>query len=380
MKILFIGHEATRSGAPISLLRLMGYLKKTIDDPYFEIILLKGGPLISDYKTFGKTKIIKNNVYPLSWKTRIRNRLRKHLFSFVIKKRYEWYFNRFDLLFVNSSASLRFFSDIGFKTKTKSIIRVPELPPTIDELITNEMFCQLALKFDKIITVSKLVKKELTKSYNIQDNKIDIVYGAFESTEEPNLVQSKKFFKEIPEGSFIVGGAGGPSWRKGFDVFIQLANLISKKEKKIYFVWLGNNQNKFFNDASYDLNLMQNKNIIILPYSRNPADFFNSIDVFFLSSRIDPFPLVCVESNSYGKPVICFEKSGGAIELVERGGGFVVPYLDIDEAAKKILYYYNNPEILTKDGLNAKKTSVDFTIEKSGSRLLEIITEVIQDK
>ena len=49
-----------------------------------------------------------------------------------------------------------------------------------------------------------------------------------------------------------------------------------------------------------------------------------------------------------GVPIICFEKATGTSEVLSKGGGFVVPYLDIYEMAKKIIKYYENKDLKLK--------------------------------
>jgi glycosyltransferase involved in cell wall biosynthesis len=58
--------------------------------------------------------------------------------------------------------------------------------------------------------------------------------------------------------------------------------------------------------------------------------YFAAFDVFALVSREDPFPVVCLEAASLGKPIVCFNSSDGEKEFVENDCGFVVPDLDIE--------------------------------------------------
>ena len=60
--ILFIGYDASLTGAPKSLLLIIEYFKEKTDLP-IEIILRKDGPLLEYYKTLGKVDIWENNWY-----------------------------------------------------------------------------------------------------------------------------------------------------------------------------------------------------------------------------------------------------------------------------------------------------------------------------
>jgi glycosyltransferase involved in cell wall biosynthesis len=91
-------------------------------------------------------------------------------------------------------------------------------------------------------------------------------------------------------------------------------------------------------------------------------------------SREDPFPLVCLESASFSKPILCFEKAGGMAEFVENDCGFIVPFLDTETFADRILELYENPNRSKTLGENAaKKVRGNHDIEISAPKVLEII-------
>jgi glycosyltransferase involved in cell wall biosynthesis len=57
---------------------------------------------------------------------------------------------------------------------------------------------------------------------------------------------------------------------------------------------------------------------------------------------------VNLEAAFLEKPVLCFDKSGGAAEFVGDDCGFVVPYLDVEEMSNKILLLMESPELYRK--------------------------------
>ena len=67
-----------------------------------------------------------------------------------------------------------------------------------------------------------------------------------------------------------------------------------------------------------------------------PLPYMLAADVFLLSSREDPFPLVCLEAADCGLPVLCFADAGGMPLFVQEDAGAVVPYLDVDEMANQL--------------------------------------------
>ena len=59
-----------------------------------------------------------------------------------------------------------------------------------------------------------------------------------------------------------------------------------------------------------------------------------------------------------GKPIISFEQATGTNEIIAKGGGYIVPYLNIEAMSKKVIHYIENPEIRIEHG---KKNAVEFS-------------------
>ena len=110
--------------------------------------------------------------------------------------------------------------------------------------------------------------------------------------------------------------------------------------------------------------------------SPKPLDYFAAFDVFALTSREDPYPLVCLEAASFGKPILCFAGGGGEPEFVEDDCGFVVPYLDIEAMADRVLELMDSPELRQRLGTSARaKVRARHDIEIVAPRILEVIRQ-----
>ena len=59
-RILFIGHEATRSGAPFVLLHLINWLKAHCSQHEIDILLLRGGDLENAYRKAANVFVLPN--------------------------------------------------------------------------------------------------------------------------------------------------------------------------------------------------------------------------------------------------------------------------------------------------------------------------------
>jgi glycosyltransferase involved in cell wall biosynthesis len=216
--------------------------------------------------------------------------------------------------------------------------------------------------------------------------KISVVYPFSEHT----LLADRQndIYKElgIPSDTFIVGGSGTVDWRKGCDVFIAIANYFFntysiKDVKDVIFVWIGKISDTNKKNIAYDLEKLDlNEKVRFIGERKNPLDYYRFFDVFMLTSREDPFPLVCLESASLAKPILCFGNSGGMPEFVETDAGFTVAYLDIKQMAEKIFLLYKNPELKCRLGKSAKKKVLTrFQKGHSVDAIIKIINQIATD-
>src|SRR5205814_4023764 len=78
----------------------------------------------------------------------------------------------------------------------------------------------------------------------------------------------------------------------------------------------------------------ESPNVTFLGVKRDARPYLRAGDVFLLSSREDPFPLVALEAAQCGLPILCFADSGGMQEFVEGDAGYVVPAADVEAMAR----------------------------------------------
>lgn len=152
----------------------------------------------------------------------------------------------------------------------------------------------------------------------------------------------------LPEDTLIVAACGQLTERKGADLFVPLAEAVSRRtERHVSFLWLGGLEQ---NDAAPEVEKQRRESkagdcVKFLGTVTDPRDYFAASDVFVLTSREESFGLVCLEAGIFMKPVICFKDAGGPEEFVEDDAGFAVPHLDLNAMAEK------TAQLLADEGL-----------------------------
>ena len=132
-----------------------------------------------------------------------------------------------------------------------------------------------------------------------------------------------------PPHARIVLGVGYADMRKGFDLFVQTAELLSS-QPDIYFVWIGNIAHDMTQWIPAAPEPEQPAPRLLIPGQREDVrDYYNAADVFLLTSREDPFPSVVLEAFAAGLPVVAFADTTGCEELIAKHGS-LVPLGDLE--------------------------------------------------
>lgn len=174
-----------------------------------------------------------------------------------------------------------------------------------------------------------------------------------------------------------IGGSGLVNWRKGTDMFLMVANhcRLHFPELDLEFVWVGKVPEREREIIEEDLRKCSLGNVWFVGQTDEPEKYFNQFDLFLMTSREDPFPLVCIESGYLSVPVICFDGATGTQEMLGEGGGSVVPYMDIQSMAESIKDYYQNRKRLAADGEVARRVFSEFTPDKMCPKIHQAIME-----
>ena len=350
-------HSASRTGAPILLLKLLSYIRQN-ELFSFSIIIKQNGPLVSDFVQFGETLVLPSRYEPVykgnGIVTSIRNR-----FAFAKqKKRFDQNINRLaasaDIVFINSIASagmLHYLSSF----KGKMISYVHELEFGIKYNAAPSDVQMLMKATDLFLVPCAPVGRNLVEQYDVPEGKITRLRYPMEP-KSITPVDIRKMIN-VPVDTFIVCACGTTDWRKGFDLFYQVARQLWLKRNKadFHFVWIGGNpDNPNVLQAKIELRNMGISHLVsFIPESSDVQPYIAAGNVFFLPSREDPYPLVVLDAASYEIPCICFDKGGGFVEFVEDDAGWIVPFMDIAAAADCIDHLIGHRNEITVKGKKA---------------------------
>lgn len=170
--------------------------------------------------------------------------------------------------------------------------------------------------------LSDLVKQSFLKDYPVKviNNGIDL--SIFKPTESDF---KKKYGLENQK--VVLGVAFDWGYRKGLDVFVELAKRIPEGYK---IVLVGTND-------AIDSQLPDN--IILIHQTNNQielAEIYSAADLFVNPTREENYPTVNMEALACGTPVLTF-RTGGSPEIIDKTCGSVVEVDDVDATEKEIV-------------------------------------------
>lgn len=377
--IVFVGHEASRTGAPFTQLHLMRWIKANTSHKMI-LALLRGGDLLEEFKQLADVYIVDSPSFPLSariWSklNRMSGKAHSNTINSIIAAKP-------DLIFVNTLIAIQFGMALKEKADIKLICNIHELDTYASFYAPAGGYSSALKKADWLMMGSHAVEKYYLDNFSVDKNKVSVIYDfiADENDSLYPLVDINSLYG-IPADAKIVGGIGTLDWRKGKELFLQVARIVLRQAPDTYFIWVGGSKESAdYKLAEREVRLMGLADRVIMAGQQSDIrSYYEAFDIFLLTSREDPFPLVCLEAALATTPVICFQKAGGMPEFVRNDAGYVVEYVGIEQMAEKTLLLLTDDELREQKGLVARERALSsHTIGKLGPSILQLIERVME--
>lgn len=370
-KILFVCHESSMTGAPISLLTFIKWIREYTDQT-FSIVIEKGGDLEKAFRALGPTRVIRP--YKMNFIQKVWSKI--HYASYVISRLKSFLEEPIGLIYHNTISQGFLLSILKREIRCPVITHIHELEGVIQSTgIYNIRRIKRAT--NHYLAASGAVKENLIRSHHIPPSDITVHYECIPAI--PDHIDSRPAVVplNISGSDFVVGGAGFVDQRKGFDIFLETARFLIR-EKHLYqfkFIWVGafgRNKQKVVEEFIGANGL--GDFVSFLGEKKDPYPIFRMFDLFFLASREDPYPLVMLENAYFGIPVTGFSGSGGIDEFLMETPELLIGGLTIPHASDKLIQLEKDRKKLGKYGaLLRKKVKENHLMDLCGERFYENI-------
>ena len=187
---------------------------------------------------------------------------------------------------------------------------------------------------DKIFSVSKHLRAELIKYYNVNPNKVLNISNGVDTNyfSKKNRSSCQKQLGLNPENKYILF-IGNDELRKGFDIALRVLKALRKKQSNIFLIALGPKPR-----PCTGVIYLENKNV------KDKVVLINACDILIHPSRYEGGrpTFVIMEAMSCGVPVV-FSSSSSPEEIVG-SENFQINSEDPRLYAKKILDLIQNEQ------------------------------------
>ena len=292
-----------------------------------------------------------------------------------------------DLIYLNSTASARTLSLLP--TSLPVITHAHEMTFTLGSLKRSSPWAvqQMRERSHRFVAASVPVRSALIDTIGVDPARVVVCHEAIPVDDEPvpeaAVEQARRELGLSPDAA-VVGSMGALNWRKGPDLFVQVAKRTIDRlgDRAIDFVWLGPEPSGDGTAEQVRHDLARaglSDRVRFIGPRADPRPVMALFDVFVLTSREDPFPLACLEAAALGKPVICFD-AGGMSEFLEPGERLVLPYLDVEAMSSRIAgLLESDAERAALGGALARRVRERHTVETAAPVLLEVIRRTLAE-
>ncbi len=220
---------------------------------------------------------------------------------------------------------------------------------------------------DSIIVVGGFMKHLLTDNYQVDSDKIHVVYNAVDNVKR-NVAPSLEKLRS--RGFKVVLFLGRITLQKGPEYFVRAAARTLEFYPNTVFVVTGSGdmQESMVGEASA-LKILDK--FIFTGFLRGEERdrIFQAADVYVMPSVSEPFGITALESIVNETPII-ISKTSGAAEILKNA--LKVDFWDIDEITNKIIAVLKY-QALKEELISGGKAEIEaFTWDKSADQVLSI--------
>ena len=346
-RVLFVSHQATRTGAPAVLLSFLRWLAEH-GDVDAEVLLWRDGPLEAAFREVAtvhvagrldrgsRIELLERNL-PVVGLGGVADRLRRARLRPRLKD-----LTGYDLYWLNCAEAAHCLDHLP-AVDGIVVSHVHELGMAIAFALPDEQERRRWLdRTDHFVAVADRVKANLVEAEGVDPDRVSRHYEFVDAdrvTAPPRTpAAALRTRLGIPEDAPVVGAAGTQEWRKGTDLFLQLARRLEDHAAgPVHLIWIGGGSARVeIERLAHDLaETGLADRVHFVGEQAHATDWYRALDLLVLTSREDPYPLVCLEAGLLGVPVVSFD-NGGMAELLDGDNGLVVPALDVEAMAEAV--------------------------------------------
>jgi glycosyltransferase involved in cell wall biosynthesis len=237
-------------------------------------------------------------------------------------------------------------------------------------------------KRDLVIAPSQMITQSLDElgvtQYTHIPNGVDIDYFR----NKPAKAEAREQL-DFDQEKIIIGSAGQFIQRKGFDVFIKTAEILSKTHDDVRFVVSGGD---LYEGSSYAEKIKEIVNVSaaketlqLLGFQEDMRPFYAACDLYVTLSRNEPFGRTPIESALCGTLPLA-SNEGGHKEILGDFPDLLVDPDDPQAAAEKIREFIKDTEKRQHLLVDVQAKAEMFSAKTTAEKLRKALEELLKDR
>ncbi|MFN7147892.1 MAG: glycosyltransferase family 4 protein [Microthrixaceae bacterium] len=328
-RVTIVGHDASRSGAPLQLETSLRWASTHLDAE-LSLVLLRGGPLVERYRSRIPVRVLDDPA------RRLLDRLacgvdgidRAGRAAGTVRVLMMGPGRRIDegTIVANTLAALP--AAAALAAGARLVAHVHELDHVADRVLpAGPTRRRLLDRVDLFIAAGHPVARMLDRRWGIDRDRIAVVEPFIDPVDPVVGSTAQRAAGEAP----LVVSVGATSHRKGTDRFVDLMAMVCAGPSAPEGAWIGGDPGGTVGaEMRHDLSRGGLEARVGLVGERDDVvSMVSAADVVVSTAREDPFPLGVLEAAALDRPVVAFD-SGGAAEVLRASGNgdWVVPVGD----------------------------------------------------
>jgi glycosyltransferase involved in cell wall biosynthesis len=230
---------------------------------------------------------------------------------------------------------------------------------------------------DRVVCVSE-GQAEKVRRAGVAPNNVTVIRNAIDPTRFTAIDLAARdemgCWFSVPVGK-VVGAAGRLSPEKGFDMFIEAADLVRRQDASVGFVLFGEGALRERLQQQVQASGLTER-FVFAGFRHDLDRFLPNLDLFVQSSYTEGLPNVLLEARAAGVPVVA-TAVGGTTEVIEPGPKTrLVPSASPMSLAEGILNLINSPRRAIESEDTARIPD-EFTFESQAERYEACLAELL---
>ena len=386
LRVLALGHEASRSGAPLIHL---GWLRWAAAHPerfVVHSVLVRRGPLLAEWPELRSLTLLSR----MEGRSGLVRWLSQRLIDrpFILRRRFRRVWARLaaegiDVVLVNSQAAGWLVPAFG-EHHPPVVLHSHELASYSRRFVRREDRELLRQHVSRFVAVSEAGRRHLADDWGIKADQVSVVRNFVLG--RPHLAVGRAEARRqlaadngLPADVAWVIAVGALDPVKGPEVYIEVAaRVVRARPYGVCFIWIGGG-----------VGLPYGRSLRVLPGASevrflgartDVASWLEAADMMLLTSVEESASLVLLEAGQVGTPVIAFRGTGGSDEMLDGGAGMLVAERSAQAMSIAVLRWLDHPEEADRAAVLARaRVLTDADYERQCEALASILERVSRE-